>query len=177
MQALSVCYTQSILYKLRIEQLEVLARQRERQRCMARHMQACLVLRQFGYILNVTEYISENYLRVKEKFLKAIDYVENIKVDKPIASNTTSRHRRDSGNSFDTKTTPEEIRYLTQLLAELAAWDPTNNTTQRKKGLSTLRFNWSCHWLHVNAGQIKKIKKTLLYCKKPPFCKINRLWS
>ena len=39
-----VCYTQSILYKLRIEQLEVLARRRERQRCMARHMQACLVL-------------------------------------------------------------------------------------------------------------------------------------
>ena len=36
-----------LLYKLRIEQLEVLARRRERQRCMARHMQACLVLRQF----------------------------------------------------------------------------------------------------------------------------------
>ena len=42
-----VCYTQSILYKLRIEQLEVLARRQERERCMARHMQACLVLRQF----------------------------------------------------------------------------------------------------------------------------------
>ena len=61
---------------------------------MARHMQACLVLRQFEYILNVTEYISENYLRVKEKFLKAIDYVENINVDKPTASDTTSRCKR-----------------------------------------------------------------------------------
>ena len=47
---------------------------------MARHMQACLVLRQFEYILNVTEHINENYLRVKEKFLRAIDYVENINV-------------------------------------------------------------------------------------------------
>ena len=46
-------------------------------------MQACLVLRQFEYILNVTEHINENYLRVKEKFLRAIDYVENINVDKP----------------------------------------------------------------------------------------------
>ena len=64
---------------------------------MARHMQACLVLRQFEYILNVTEYIRENYLRVKEKFLKAIDYVENIKVDKPIASDTTSRCKRTVG--------------------------------------------------------------------------------
>ena len=45
---------------------------------MAWHMQACLVLRQFEYILNVTEYVNENYLRVKEKFLRAIDYVENI---------------------------------------------------------------------------------------------------
>ena len=50
---------------------------------MAQHMQACLVLRQFEYILNVTEYVNENYLRVKEKFLRAIDYVENINVDKP----------------------------------------------------------------------------------------------
>ena len=105
--------------------MEVLAQRRERERCMAHHMQACLVLRQFEYILNVTEYISENYLRVKEKFLKAIDYVENINVDKPTASDATSRHKRDSGDLFDIRTTPEEKKYLIQLLTELAAWDPT----------------------------------------------------
>ena len=127
-----VCYTQSILYKLRIEQLEVLARRREWERCMARHMQACLVLRQFEYILNVTEYINENYLRVKGKFLRAIDYVENINVDGPTTGDPPSRHKRDSESPFDTRTTPEEIKYLTQLLSELAAWDPINNTTQRK---------------------------------------------
>ena len=33
-------------------------------------MQACLVLKQFEYILNVTEYVNENYLIVKEKYLK-----------------------------------------------------------------------------------------------------------
>ena len=38
---------------------------------MARHMQACLVLRQFEYILNVTEHINENYLRVKREILKS----------------------------------------------------------------------------------------------------------
>ena len=127
-----VCYTQSILYKLRIEQLEVLARQQEWERCMAHHMQACLVLRQFEYILNVTEDINENYLRVKEKFLRAIDYVENINVDKSTTGNP-SRHKRDSESPFDTRITPEEIKYLTQLLSELATWDPINNTTQRKK--------------------------------------------
>ena len=85
---------------------------------MARHMQACLVLRQFEYILNVTEHINENYLRVKEKFLRAIDYVENINVHKPIANDPQSRHKRDSESPFDTRTTPEEIKYLTQLLSE-----------------------------------------------------------
>ena len=43
-------------------------------------MQACLVFKQFEYILNVTEHVNENYLRVKERFLKAIDYVEDINV-------------------------------------------------------------------------------------------------
>ena len=127
-------------------------------------MQACLVLRQFEYILNVTEHISENYLRVKEKFLKAIDYVENINVDKPTASDTTSRRKRDSENLFDARTTLEEIRYLTQLLAEFAAWDPTNKTTQRKKRFIPLFASiGAAIGSIVNAGQIKKIKKKHCY--------------
>ena len=157
-----VCYTQSMLYKLRIEQLEVLARRRERERCMAHHMQACLVLRQFEYILNVTQYINENYLRVKEKFLRAIDYVENINVDGPTTGDPPSRHKRDSESPFDTRTTPEEIKYLTQLLSELAAWDPINNTTQRKKRFIPLFASiGAAIGSIVNAGQIKKIKKNI----------------
>ena len=129
---------------------------------MARHMQACLVLWQFEYILNVTEYINDNYLRVKEKFLRAIDYVENINVDKPTTSDSTSRHKRDSENLFDTRTTPEEIKYLARLLSELAAWDPTNNTTQRKKRFIPLFTSiGAAIGSIVNAGQIKKIKKNI----------------
>ena len=101
-----VCYTQSMLYKLRIKQLEVLARQRERQRCMARHMRACLVLRQFEYILNVTEHINENYLRVKEKFLRAMDYVENVNVDGSTAGGPPSRH----GGMVRVLLTPGQLR-------------------------------------------------------------------
>ena len=157
-----VCYTQSILYKLRIEQLEVLARRRERERCMAWHMQACLVLRQFEYILNVTEYVNENYLRVKEKFLRAIDYVENINVDKPTTNDPTSRHKRDSESPFDTRMTPEEAKYLNQLLTKLAAWDPTHNVTQRKKRFIPLFASiGAAIGSIVNAGQIKKIKKNI----------------
>ena len=60
---------------------------------MARHMQACLVLRQFEYILNVTEYVNENYLRIKAKFLRAIDYVEGINVGEPTPTGPSSRHK------------------------------------------------------------------------------------
>ena len=129
---------------------------------MARHMQACLVLRQFEYILNVTEHINENYLRVKEKFLRAIDYVENINVDKSTTGNPPSRHKRDSESPFDTRTTPEEIKYLTQLLSELVAWDPINNTTQRKKRFIPLFASiGAAIGSIVNVGQIKKIKKNI----------------
>ena len=157
-----ICYTQSLLFKLRMEQLGVLARQRERERCMARHMQACLVLRQFEYILNVTEYVNENYLRVKEKFLRAIDYMEDINVDKSTTSDPTTRHKRDSEGPFDTRTTPEEIKYLTQLLTDLAAWNPANNVTQRKKRFIPLFASiGAAIGSIVNAGQIKKIKKNI----------------
>ena len=129
---------------------------------MARHMQACLVLRQFEYILNVTEYVNENYLRVKEKFLRAIDYVENINMDKPTTNDHTSRHKRDSESPFDTRTTPEETRYLVQLLTELAAWEPMNNGTKRKKRFIPLFASiGAAIGSIVNAGQIKKIKKNI----------------
>ena len=48
---------------------------------MPQHMQACLALKQFEYIWNVTQYINKNYFRVKDKFLKAINYVEDTSID------------------------------------------------------------------------------------------------
>ena len=125
-------------------------------------MQACLVLRQFEYILNVTEYVNENYLRVKEKFLRAIDYVENINVDDPSTTDSTPQHKRDSESPFDTGITPEETKYLIQLLTELAAWDPTHNVTRRKKRFIPLFASiGAAIGSIVNAGQIKKIKKNI----------------
>ena len=129
---------------------------------MARHMQACLVLRQFEYILNVTEYVNENYLRAKEKFLRAIDYVEDINIDKSTTSDPPTRYKRDNEGPFDTRTTPEEIKYLTQLLTDLAAWDPASNVTQRKKRFIPLFASiGAAIGSIVNAGQIKKIKKNI----------------
>ena len=156
------CYSQSLLYKLRTIEIQAIAYRREREHCMARHMQACLVLRQFEYILNVTEYVNENYLRVKEKFLRAIDYVEEINVGEPTPSGSSSRHKRDSGTPFDTRMTLEETKYLVKLLTDLAAWDPTQNVTHREKRFIPLFASLrAAIGSIVNAGQIKKIKRNI----------------
>ena len=156
------CYSQSLLYKLRSIEIQATAHRRERECCMAWHMHACLVLRQFEYILNVTDYVNENYLRVKAKFLRAIDYVEDINVGKPTPMSSSSRHKRDSGTPFDTRMTLEETKYLAKLLTELAAWDPTQNVTRREKRFVPLFASLGAAiGSIVNAGQIKKIKKNI----------------
>ena len=129
---------------------------------MARHNQACLVLRQFEYILNVTEYVNENYLRVKAKFLRAIDYVEDINVGEPTPTGSSSRLKRGSGTPFDTRMTLEETEYLIKLLTDLAAWDPTQNVTHREKRFIPLFVSLGAAiGSIVNAGQIKKIKRNI----------------
>ena len=125
-------------------------------------MQACLALKQFEYILNVTEYVNENYLRVKEKFLRAIDYVEDINVGEPPTTDSTSRHKRNSENPFDIRMTPEETKYLTQFLTELAEWDLIRNDTHRDKRFIPLFASIGATiGSIVNAGQIKKIKENI----------------
>ena len=156
------CYSQSLLYKLQSIEIQAITYRRERERCMARHMQACLVLRQFEYILNVTEYVNENYLQVKAKFLRAIDYVEDINVGEPTPTGSSSRHKQDSGIPFDTRMTLEETEYLIKLLTDLAAWDPTQNVTHREKRFIPLFASLGAAiGFIVNAGQIKKIKRNI----------------
>ena len=129
---------------------------------MAQHMQACLVLRQFEYILNVTEYVNENYLQVKAKFLRAIDYVEDINVGEPTPTGSSSRQKQGSGTPFDTRVTLEETEYLIKLLTDLAAWDPTQNVTHREKRFIPLFASLGAAiGSIVNAGQIKKIKRNI----------------
>ena len=129
---------------------------------MARHMQACLVLKQFEYILNVTEYVNENYLWVKAKFLRAIDYVEDINVGEPTPTGSSSRQKRDSGTPFDTRVTLGETDYLIKLLTDLAVLDPTQNVTHRKKRFKPLFASLGAAiGSIVNAGQIKKIKRNI----------------
>ena len=46
--------------------------------CRNRHIHACLVQCQFDRLLNMAQYLCQNYYRVKERFLESIDYVEDM---------------------------------------------------------------------------------------------------
>ena len=125
-------------------------------------MQTCLVLKQFKYKLNVTEHVNENYLRVKERFLKAIDYVENINVGEVSPTNPSHQQRQASENPLGTGIISQEMEYLVQLLTELATWNPAHNTIHRRKRFIPLFASiGAAIGSLVNAGQIKKIKENI----------------
>ena len=156
----AACYAQPLLYRLRHEQDQAEAFRQQRECCMACHMQAYLVLKQ--HILNVTEYVNENYLRVKEKFLRAIDYVEDINIEDTPPTDPPPRQKQSSRSQFATDITSQETKYLIRLLTRLAAWDPFGNTTHREKRFIPLFASiGAAIGSIVNAGQIKKIKENI----------------
>ena len=117
----AACYAQPLLYRLRHEQDQAEAFRRQQEHCMACHMQTYLVLKQFEHILNVTEYVNENYLRVKEKCLRAIDYVKDINVEDVPPSDPPPRQKQSSRSQFATGITSQETEYLIRLLTMVAA--------------------------------------------------------
>ena len=48
----------------------------QRERCIARHFQVCLALRQFDHLFNISSQLYQSFERVKARFLRAVDYVE-----------------------------------------------------------------------------------------------------
>ena len=83
-------------------------------------------------------------------------------VGEPPTTDSVPRHKRDSENPFGNRVTSDETKYLTQLLTELAAWDPMHNHTHRDKRFIPLFASiGAAIGSIVNAGQIKKIKENI----------------
>ena len=109
-------------------------------------------------MLNVTEYMNENYLRVKEKFLRVIDYVEKIDISGIAPNDSRPRQKWDLKTQIAFGLSQQEEKYLIQLLTELATWNPSNNTIVRKKRFIPLFASiGAAIGAIVNAGQIKEI--------------------
>ena len=104
-----------------------------RDQCITRHLQACLTLKQIEYITNVTDLINSSYQIVKRKFLQAIDYVADSGLDVTEDLGTEKRKKRSNRGSQFKQVSTQDLKYLKQQLAELAAWSPTSNGTNRVK--------------------------------------------
>ena len=70
------CEITPLLFEVRNQNTRMEAYRIQRETCIARHFQVCLALKQFDHLLNVTYQLYQNFERVKNRFLKAVDHVE-----------------------------------------------------------------------------------------------------
>ena len=157
------CRTTPILtYKPIDSRQQAMAYKQLRDQCITRHLQACLTLKQIEYITNVTDLIDSSYQMVKRKFLRAIDYVADSSLNVPGDSETEQRKKRNVGGTQFKQISTQDLKYLKQQLAELAAWSPTQNKTIRvKRIVSFFVAAGAAIGSLVNSGQIKQIKENI----------------
>ena len=70
------------------------AYRKQKERCIARHFQVCLALKQFDHLVNVTYQLYQSFERVRDKFWHAIDYVEDTHSHMELGGTTAGRARR-----------------------------------------------------------------------------------
>ena len=114
--------------------------------CRNRHIHACLVQHQFDRLLNMTQYLCQNYYRVKERFLESIDYVEDVTKEGQ-AEDESLRVRRSPGESPKRTSHTQEGR-------------PTEKERVhvRQKRLIDLLAGIG---VIINSVQIKKVKQSI----------------
>ena len=72
----SKCEVQQPLFQVRNQNARMEAYWQQQERCVARHFQVCLALRQFDHLFNISSQLYQSFERVKARFLRAVDYVE-----------------------------------------------------------------------------------------------------
>ena len=70
------CEVRLLLFEVRNQNARMEAYRQQRERCIARHFQVCLALKQFDHLFNISSQLYQSFERVKARFLRAVDYVE-----------------------------------------------------------------------------------------------------
>ena len=156
------CHTPSLTYRPTSPRQQVIAYKQLYDQCVMRQIQACLTLKQFEYITNVTDLIDNSYQVVKRKFLQAIDYVAGSDLNVLEESETDERQKRNVRGSQFKQIPTKDLEYLRQQLIELANWSPTQNVTHRVKRIVDFFVSvGAAIGALINSGQIKQIKKNI----------------
>ena len=138
------------------------AYRQQRERCVARHFQICLALKQFDHLFNISSQLYQSFERVKARFLQAVDYVEETHTHAELGQAQGDRPKRNVEGGRNLRITKTEIASNRATLDRLARWEPTgapNITTpeREKRFIGILAGIGSI----VNTVQIKKIKKNI----------------
>ena len=156
------CEVQLLLFEVRNQNARMEAYQQQRERCIARHFKVCLALKQFDHLFNVSSQLYQSFERVKARFLRAVDYVEETHTHAKLGQAQGDRVKRSVGVGRNLRLTKTEIASIRATLDRLARWEPTSASKattpgREKRFLDILTGIGSI----VNAVQIKKIKKNI----------------
>ena len=138
------------------------AYRQQRERCVARHFQVCLVLKQFDHLFNISSQLYQSFERVKARFLRAVDYVEETHAHAELGQEQGDRVKWYAEGGRKSRLKKTEIASIRATLDRLARWEPTSALKNATAG----REKWFIDILAgigsiVNEVQIKKIKKNI----------------
>ena len=166
--------TPTLTYRPIDPRQQAMAYKQLRDQCITRHLQACLTLKQFEYITNVTDLIDSSYQVVKRKFLQAIDYVADSGLDVPEELGTEERQKRNVQETQSKRVSYKDLEYLRRQLIELATWSPTHLqacltlkqlikpiTNRAKRIVNFFVSAGAAIGALINSGQIKQIKRNI----------------
>ena len=156
------CEVKTLLFEVRNQRAQMEAYRIQREQCIARHFQVCLALKQFDHLRNVTLQLYQNFEKVKNRFLRAVDHVEQTHNHAELGEARRDREKRTVFPRGKTQIAQSELNFVCKTLVRLGNWEPKlsrNATTpsREKRFLDILAGIGSI----VNAVQITKIKKNI----------------
>ena len=96
------------------------AYRQQRERCIARHFQICLALKQFDHLFNISRQLYQSFERVKARFLRAVDYVEETHTHAELGQAQGDRVKRNVEGGKNLRITKTEIASIRATLDRLA---------------------------------------------------------
>ena len=156
------CENRLLLFKVRNQNARMEAYRQQRERCIARHFQVCLALKQFDHLFNISKQLYQSFERVKARFLRAVDYVEETHAHADLGQTQGDRAKRSVMGSRNLRLTKAEMTSIKVTLERLVRWEPPSAPKvtapgRKKQFIDVLAGIGSI----VNAVQIKKIKKNI----------------
>ena len=107
------CEVQLPLFQVRNQNARMEVYRQQRERCVARHFQVCLALKQFDHLFNISSQLYQSFERVKARFLRAVDYVEETHTHAQLGQVQGDRVKRSVGAGRNSRLTKTKIGFNT----------------------------------------------------------------